>query len=86
MNGKTYYCVWGNQDTILCLTTDFGIATDVYGEHMIDSGYVTDDSPFFSSVARIEEFPEFPVTRKDIMDFLSDDEYIAWNGGNTVMM
>jgi hypothetical protein len=91
MNGKTYYCVWSEQDTILCLTTDFGIATDVYGEHMIASGYVTDDawsgeSPFFSSLARIEEFDEFPVTRKDIMDVLSDDEYIAWNGGNTVMM
>ncbi len=85
MNGKTYYCVWGNSDQILCLTTDFGIATDVYGEHMIDSGYVTDDS-WADATARIEEFPEFPVTRKDIMDFLSDDEYIAWNGGITVMM
>jgi hypothetical protein len=85
MTGKTYYCVWSEQDTILCLTTDFGIATDVYGEHMIDSGYVTDDS-WADATARIEEFPEFPVTRKDIMDFLSDDEYIAWNGGNTVMM
>ena len=85
MNGKTYYCVWGNSDQILCLTTDYGIAMDVYGEHMIDSGYVTDDS-WADATARIEEFPEFPVTRKDIMDFLSDDEYIAWNGGNTVMM
>lgn len=85
MTGKTYYCVWSEQDTILCLTTDFGIATDVYGEHMIDSGYVTDDS-WADATARIEEFPEFPVTRKDIMDFLSDDEYIAWNGGITVMM
>jgi len=85
MNGKKYYCVWSEQDTILCLTTDFGIATDVYGEHMIDSGYVTDDS-WADATARIEEFPEFPVTRKDIMSVLSDDEYIAWNAGNTVML
>jgi DNA phosphorothioation-dependent restriction protein DptG len=85
MNGKKYYCVWSEQDTILCLTTDYGIALDVFGEHMIDSGYVTDDS-WADAIARIEEFDEFPVTRKDIMSVLSDDEYIAWNAGNTVML
>lgn len=85
MNGKKYYCVWSEQDTILCLTTDYGIAIDVFGNHMIDSGYVTDDS-WADAIARIEEFDEFPVTRKDIMSVLSDDEYIAWNAGNTVML
>ena len=85
MNGKKYYCVWSEQDTILCLTTDYGIAMDVFGNHMIDSGYVTDDS-WADAIARIEEFDEFPVTRKDIMSVLSDDEYIAWNAGNTVML
>jgi hypothetical protein len=85
MNGKKYYCVWSEQDTILCLTTDYGIAMDVFGDHMIDSGYVTDDS-WADAIARIEEFDEFPVTRKDIMSVLSDDEYIAWNAGNTVML
>jgi hypothetical protein len=85
MNGKKYYCVWSEQDTILCLTTDYGIAMDVFGDHMIDSGYVTDDS-WADAIARIEEFDEFPVTRKDIMSVLSDDEYIAWNAGDTVML
>jgi hypothetical protein len=85
MNGKKYYCVWSEQDTILCLTTDYGIAMDVFGDHMIDSGYVTDDS-WADAIARIEEFDEFPVTRKDIMSVLSDDEYIAWNAGNTLML
>ena len=85
MNGKKYYCVWSEQETILCLTTDYGIAMDVFGDHMIDSGYVTDDS-WADAIARIEEFDEFPVTRKDIMSVLSDDEYIAWNAGNTVML
>jgi hypothetical protein len=85
MNGKKYYCVWSEQDTILCLTTDYGIAMDVFGNHMIDSGYVTDDS-WADAIARIEEFDEFPVTRKDIMSVLSDDEYIAWNAGDTVML
>jgi hypothetical protein len=85
MNGKKYYCVWSEQETILCLTTDYGIAMDVFGDHMIDSGYVTDDS-WADAIARIEEFDEFPVTRKDIMSVLSDDEYIAWNAGDTVML
>lgn len=67
MNGKTYYCVWGNSDQILCLTTDYGIAMGAYTQHMTESGYVTDDSPFFSSVARIEEFDEFPVTLFNMM-------------------
>jgi DNA phosphorothioation-dependent restriction protein DptG len=85
MTGKKYYCVWSEQETILCLTTDYGIALDVYGNHMIDSGYVTDDS-WADAIARIEEFDEWPVTRRDIMDALSDDEYIAWNAGDTVML
>jgi DNA phosphorothioation-dependent restriction protein DptG len=85
MNGKKYYCVWSEQDTILCLTTDYGIALDVYGNHLIDSGYVTDDS-WADAIARIEEFDEWPVTRRDIMDPLTDGEYIAWNAGYTVML
>lgn len=82
---KKYYCVWSEQETILCLTTDNGIAIDVFAEHMINVGRLTDDD-WSDTTAFIEEWDEFPVERKDIMDFLTDEEYIAWNGGNTVMM
>lgn len=82
---KKYYCVWSEQETILCLTTDGGIALDMFAEHMINSGRLTDDE-WSDTTAFIEEWDEFPVERKDIMDFLTDEEYIAWNGGNTVII
>lgn len=82
---KKYYCVWSEDETMLCLTTDNGIALDVFADHMMKVGRLTDDD-WSDTTAFIEEFDEFPVTRKDIMDFLTDEEYIAWNAGNTVML
>lgn len=82
---KKFYCVWGEDEQILALTTDYGIALDVLANHMTNMGRLTDDE-WSESNAIIEDFTEFPVTRKDIMELLSDEEYIAWNGGSTVMM
>jgi hypothetical protein len=82
---KKYYCVWSEDETMLCLTTDNGIALDVFANHMNQVGRLTDDD-WSDTTAFIEEFDEFPVTRKDIMHFLTDEECIAWNAGNTVML
>ena len=85
MNTELWYCVWSNEDKILCLTSDYGIAVDVLGNHMVDTGYVTDDS-WADATARIEEFDTIPDDRNDIIDFLTLDEYNTWYNGGTVMM
>lgn len=82
---KTYYCVWSEQGTILCLTTDYGIAVDVYGEHMIFSGKLTDDD-WATSAANIEEFSELPTNREDIVGELPPDAITAWKHGDTVLL
>ena len=82
---QKYFCVWSDEATLLCLTTDYGVAVDVYGEYMIDNGYFTDDS-WAESEAYIQTFDEFPSDNSDIMDYISDDEKLKWKHGETVMI
>jgi hypothetical protein len=80
-----YYCVWSDDETILCLTTDYGVALDVYGDYMFNNGYLTDDS-WTDATASIEEFIEYPTDRDDIMRFINDTEKLAWKHGKTIML
>lgn len=69
---------------MLCLTTDSGLALDIYANHMINVGRLTDDD-WADSEAFIEEFTEFPSDRADIMDFISDQEKSLWKSGETIV-
>jgi hypothetical protein len=85
MNTKIkYYCVWGEDESILVLTTDYGIALDMYAQHLESMGRLTDDQ-WSDTTAYIEEFGEsFPSDREDIMDSISDSERLAWKHGETI--
>lgn len=85
-NNMKYFCVWSEQGAILCLTTDYGVAIDVYSEHMINCGHLTDDS-WSDTTAFIEEFSSvFPSDRKDIMEAISDSERRDWKSGSRTIM
>jgi hypothetical protein len=81
---QKYFCVWSDEATIICLTTDYGMALDVYGNYMVDSGYLTDDE-WAEASAYIETFDEFPSDNPIIMDYLSDNEKLKWKHGETVL-
>lgn len=85
MKGITYYCVWSEETAILCLTTDYGIALDVFAEHMTMNGRLTDDE-WQETTAFIEEFSEFPSDRPDIVDFLHPNEIQKWKAGEPVFI
>lgn len=80
-----YYCVWSEFDTILCLTTDYGIALDVFANHMTSVGRLTDDS-WSETTAHIEEFFTFPENNSEIMESISDGERVKWKYGNTIFL
>lgn len=85
MKGITYYCVWGEEGTILCLTTDYGLSLDVFAEHMTMKGRLTDDQ-WQETTAFIEEFDQFPSDRNDILDFITPAEKNKWRACETVMI
>ena len=80
---KKYFCVWSEEDTILCLTTDYGIALDTLANHMEDCGRFTDDQ-WSESSASIEEFVEYPRDREDIIGYISPEEAALWKNGEPV--
>lgn len=82
-----YYCVWSEFDTILCLTTDYGIALDVFANHMTSVGRLTDDS-WSETSAHIEDFYGFPseADHSDIFNYITDVEKNKWFQGETVMI
>ena len=82
---KKYYCVWGEENEILALTSDYGIALDVLAEHMLIRGRLTDDQ-WAESTAIIEDFPEFPSDNRFILDFITKDETLNWKNGETVII
>ena len=79
-----YFCVWSEDETMLCLTTDNGFALDIFANHMMNVGRLTDDD-WSDTTAFIEEFTEFPSDRADIMDFISDEEKNLWKSGESIV-
>lgn len=82
---KKFYCVWSEQDTILCLTTDYGIALDRYAQHMEECERFTDDQ-WSDTTAFIEDFDEYPTERADIFDYISPQEAAKWMNGEPVFL
>lgn len=82
---KKFYCVWGEEGQILALTTDYGRALDVFTEHMMIVGRLTDDS-WSDTTAMIEDFPDYPAGNSFIIDFITKSEALRWKNGETVII